>query len=1197
MSDTVNTAILKLRTELDDEGVQKLDKQLYALGLKVVSFGDKGEQALQRIDTSSKTVEKSFTDLALKVYAALKELQKLFEEMERRHKDQTAAVHETDGAYGKLTRSVGSLKNSLSSFVAEILSPFFEEFNALPDPIKLVSVAIAALGYVCSEAGKKLREMMLAFVKHPLGAVAIVLGAVVGAIGLLNRKSSIDLEAVNANIDAFADSVGRLKKSSDAAKNTKALLEQLNAAKGNQQEYARIAGIILSSNENLKGSNLTVASSYDDIAAAANDAVRAILSMDTVKAIENIEKTKENFENVLDKLLDTSRGMNRGSVRTDVWREGLVYQMRGFDPFSNKSIEDQYAEKRKNGGTERLSGDELRALTVKKAEIDVFMNQLASMIAGARDLDSVFGENLKAYETQFLTLLNDNDYKIHIPGTISTYEESPFIEWFKARLDALSTAETARRENIRNAPRRVSTTGNVDIKDPSYDLEALRIKAMEDSYARQEELADKAYNEELLRLTASADYKAAMKRDEEEAATALYNLSVTRMEAEAELRSKIDEESFEARKELRKITDEDVYAYRARLAEEAYERDIADIKARGLAEDAMNAAVARRERAHNKELQGIETERIAKSKEKQIKAFNDMGEALETAMSLATEPLEKALSGDKAGAKKALGNAIKSGIGLGLKAIPGIGSTLSGVFSTAVNFFGSLFKRRAESVAQKLGKWLEQAAKKFNIAMDNIEVGEILLGELDINVMDDKIAAAKKAVKEAFGKMGLDFDTTNLSREEIYKLYTATGNVDKGIIDAAAKYYKNSKTRSNQIFDDNVTRDMKRGYIDKWVDDADGGHYEKEYISEEEIERFKNSIRSFYKEVYGESAEAMMRASGVLTAAGDIDLSVWMKVDGQIFNMNNTIRGLIKETANWIKTLDDANIKKGFAKINNELDKINTQYELGELEFTDMIDLSLKQLQAGIDYLETLERTEEVQKAINDLTLQQINLKKRLSEAELLERHNNDAELMDLLARETELERDIATGKKRAGDYDTVEEQESLYLAIMNRIKALGGSRDEYFPWEEKHAKLMEATYGTGYHAAAGQGYTPGTKDINTPGMQGADAPLWLMSSDPYNPAYLPSRLDPAVMYPKIPYYATPAYRAAMAQDMARWDAEDAIRASGGAVPISTTNNMITNTNTVTFNGETIQIDDDFIDELDETLRRRFGRRFFDAAS
>jgi len=1275
MSDTVDTIILKLRTELDDKSVQKLDKQLYDLGLKIVSFGDKGEQALQRIDVSSKAVEKSFTDLALKIYATLKGMQKLFEEMEQRYKDQTAAVYEADGAYGKLTRSMNDIKEGFSAFIVEILSPFLEGFNKLPDQAKLVAIAIAAVGYTATEAGEKMKNAIIAFVKNPFGQIALAIGAVVGVIGLLSRKSTIDLNAVNANIDAFADSVDRLKKSSDAVKNTKVLLEQLDNARGNQQEYARIAGIILNSNENLKGSNLTVASSYNEIAIAANDAAHAMLSMDTVKAVEGFDKIEKDFKKMASEL---SNGWDMYSKDNSLAELTAI----GFDPFGD-SISKQYANRKNASYT--ISDKNLQELSIVQAKVITYMNKLGHMLAGARELDAATGfTEEKLYENMLMQYLDIN-FKIHDGDVLNPLHpqslNESYTKWYQAKKDLIdnvertATAETTRRENIRNPKTRVPTAVNAEVKDPSYDLEALRIKAMEDSYARQEELADKAYEEEKKRLADSADYKNATAAKKEEA---LYNLSITQMEAQAERRSKIDGESFEARKQFidginakeqealrahydeqiklaqdvnqknalsleftkeldalragqSKRSEEDVYAYRARLAEEAYERDIADIKARGLAEDVMNAAVARRERAHNKELQGIETERIEKGKEKQIKVINDIGEVLETAMSLATEPLDKYLDGDKKGAKKALGESLKGAVSTGLSAIPGIGGTLSSVFEGAVSLFGSLFKDRSKGGARVLSEALEKSVQKFDEAFKLSEVYKLLLNEYSEGALSEGVEEQNERRRDLLDDLNLNQDMT---QDEF------------AAIAAAAKNPLAARDKSGTY--GNIFKDYRSWWDKLWGKRGSG--FSSLANNQRARKEYEENIRKYFQATYGEQADAYLRIYGLVKDDGSLDIYKWYdsavrERDGGLSAWQKSVQSGVMETSKAFADSKDAYIKSIWGAASNELDalnaryeagrityadmleeqsaiidkaieglgdfsgfgdiegiineayakqldinlakgvektqkavsKLNKEYELGEIALEEMVELGLREIDAAIAYLETLGETEQVQEAIKDLMLDRINLQKRLNDSELVASYGG-AGLGDLLAKKTELDRDIAAGKKTGGTYETAAEQERILREIIANLKSQGAGRDDYFQFEEELARVIEQFGGASYHAATGQGYTPGVSDIGGAYVSPRETFSNLVYGD-FSGYTLPP-INPDVFYPQVPVTATAPYMQAAAAELA------ALRLGGPSV----TNNEITNTtNTVHVNNKRLRVDDAFIDEFDAVLRRRTG--------
>jgi len=176
--------------------------------------------------------------------------------------------------------------------------------------------------------------------------------------------------------------------------------------------------------------------------------------------------------------------------------------------------------------------------------------------------------------------------------------------------------------------------------------------------------------------------------------------------------------------------------------------------------------------------------------------------------------------------------------------------------------------------------------------------------------------------------------------------------------------------------------------------------------------------------------------------------------------------------------IEDAQLKRGLAKTKDELDRINKKYEIGEYTQEEMVKRSSEQIDNALEYLRTLEPTQEVLDAIDDLLLQQINLQKQLNEESAEGLDIEDEKLRKLLQQREELERDIAAGYVREGTAATVTQQAAILRQIIARAKELGLSRDDYFQYEEALANLMESFGGASYTGATGFGYTPTVGDL-----------------------------------------------------------------------------------------------------------------------
>ena len=291
----------------------------------------------------------------------------------------------------------------------------------------------------------------------------------------------------------------------------------------------------------------------------------------------------------------------------------------------------------------------------------------------------------------------------------------------------------------------------------------------------------------------------------------------------------------------------------------------------------------------------------------------------------------------------------------------------------------------------------------------------------------------------------------------------------------------------------------------------------------------------------------------------------------------------------------DLEISGRVGKTREDLDRLNTQYELGNKSLeemvkqaTELIDLRIKELESLLAAEEAEERRAKIQDEINGLLLDRIGYQKRLNEGELLDRYGS-GNLGSLLAQKAELDMDIASGKKAAGTRETVAEQEHILRAIVAELKAQGAPREVWHPYEEELHNIMSSYGGASYHAASGQGYTAGLADIYKPSTSFSLGEFAAAYKSPGFDNLFSVPLPPAELFiPRIPVTATAAYQQAAAAELA------ALRY--GSAPAQVTNNEITNTNTNTtntihINNQTLEVDDDFINELDEAFRRRFGRR------
>ena len=232
--------------------------------------------------------------------------------------------------------------------------------------------------------------------------------------------------------------------------------------------------------------------------------------------------------------------------------------------------------------------------------------------------------------------------------------------------------------------------------------------------------------------------------------------------------------------------------------------------------------------------------------------------------------------------------------------------------------------------------------------------------------------------------------------------------------------------------------------------------------------------------------------------------------------------------------------QEGTRLTKDELDRINKKFEIGEITQEEMVKRSSEQIDNALEYLRTLEPTQEVLDAIDDLLLKQINLQKQLNQESAKGLDIEDEKLRNLLAQREELERDIAAGYVREGTASTVAQQAAILRQIIARAKELGLSRDDYFQYEEALANLMEGFAGSSYTGKTGFGYTPGVEDF--------------VGNMPIGSSAFQTSMNTA--------------RAAR----------------------SSTSNITTNTQNVTINGQAMVPNQEFVDGLRVLTRRVYGK-------
>lgn len=505
-----------------------------------------------------------------------------------------------------------------------------------------------------------------------------------------------------------------------------------------------------------------------------------------------------------------------------------------------------------------------------------------------------------------------------------------------------------------------------------------------------------------------------------------------------QLRIDLMTDEYEKKKEiLAKQYNEEANKIRANLGEGATaQQALADLSAKYI-----------------KERGDLEREEERRLSEERIRAYNEALSLMQNGLSIGTSLIKKDW---------------KSAIGETLSMIPGVGQTLSGVFGTAVDFFGELFGSRSKTEAEKLGDWLEAAVQKFDQSFTRSETYSKLFGDLDLSAIEAEIDSISTALDESLTKIGLGAGTT---RDQFKQYY----DIIKGADYRAINWANYTATSKNW---ETVGYGGQMGWKEKKLNIFDTKHIDLRWLTQNDYTALAGQIRELFSDMYGEYADEMMRGFGL----SGTDTQIWLKWIGGVKNnlsgINDQFVSIAENTATWYDKLEESQLKKGLASTKDELDRINKKYEIGQITQEEMVKKSSEQIDNALEYLRALEPTQEVLDAIDDLLLQQINLQKQLNDESEKGLDIEDEKLRNLLAQREELERNITAGYVREGTSDTVSQQAAILRQIIARAKELGLSRDDYFQYEEALANLMSGFAGSSYTGKTGFGYTPGVEDF-----------------------------------------------------------------------------------------------------------------------
>lgn len=476
-----------------------------------------------------------------------------------------------------------------------------------------------------------------------------------------------------------------------------------------------------------------------------------------------------------------------------------------------------------------------------------------------------------------------------------------------------------------------------------------------------------------------------------------------------QLRIDLMTDEFEKRKEmLAKQYNADVNMIREKLGEGA------------TAELALNDLSLK----YIKERADLEREEEQRLKEERIKAYNEALTIMQRGLSLGTSIIKKDW---------------KSAIGETLSMIPGVGQTLSGVFGTAVDFFGELFGSKSKTAAEKFSDDLTAAIKRVDAAMERADFWGKLYGdesELEIGI---RIKGYQDEISKATSKYFFGGKT----KEELAALYD---DITDKVIDKKSYLFQLSYNDLNH--------------------------------SAAVQAAVKKRIREWFAETYGSAADVMMKNYGVLNEAGEISIKAWTQVRGTIGSLDDTVLEALKSTVTWMRQLTDDQVKHALADDADKLERIQNLQKTGVLTAEEAVAQQLAVLDASIAELKLLGDVQEAKDAILKLEADKIDLIKQLNQESAKGLDIEDEKLRNLLAQREELERNIAAGYVRKGTSGTVSQQAAILRQIIARAKELGLSRDDYFQYEEALANLMEGFAGSSYTGKTGYGYTPGVEDF-----------------------------------------------------------------------------------------------------------------------
>ena len=194
--------------------------------------------------------------------------------------DATGGIAQAKAAFGDFQEVLGKIVVTIIGPLVKGLAMMFTWFNNLSSPLQVVILGAIGLGaalIALRTAGITTFAALGTAAKGffaslgPIGWATLALGTVATVLGSIGGKSNAIKDA-DEKIQSLAATIDSLSGAAKSAAAIDQLLQKLKNAKHGSEAYNRTVGEVLSTNESLKKSNISVANSYVDIANKVRDA-------------------------------------------------------------------------------------------------------------------------------------------------------------------------------------------------------------------------------------------------------------------------------------------------------------------------------------------------------------------------------------------------------------------------------------------------------------------------------------------------------------------------------------------------------------------------------------------------------------------------------------------------------------------------------------------------------------------------------------------------------------------------------------------------------------------------------------------------------------------------------------------------------------------------------------------------------------